>query len=274
MGIKSIIHRGLRLASRIPLLRRLVFAYYDRRTGASGWSRGHPYDRENGLNTSGMLPGFVVRAGDALDAPTTAYVGSQPSIVRRALREIPHPAACVFLDLGCGKGRALAVASEFPFRAIKGVEFSAPLAKTSCSNARIIASAHPERTPIEVITSDALEYPLPECDLVIFLYHPFGRDLISRLLRAIESSLAAKPRALYVVYYNPVWAQVFDQSRMLARRYAEAIPYDASELGFGPDTDDSVVIWQDRKSRQEPPQARAARAVEIKIAGLRAEVVD
>ena len=31
---------------------------------------------------------------------------------------------CVFLDLGAGKGRALLLASQFPFKRIVGVEFS------------------------------------------------------------------------------------------------------------------------------------------------------
>ncbi len=56
------------------------------------------------------------------------YIGSQPSIMRRALSALGPVERYDFLDLGCGKGRALIVAAEFPFRAITGVELSPALA--------------------------------------------------------------------------------------------------------------------------------------------------
>src|SRR5438105_11506431 len=39
-----------------------------------------------------------------------------------------------FIDLGCGKGRALMLAAEHPFRRIIGVEFAEPLVATARAN--------------------------------------------------------------------------------------------------------------------------------------------
>ena len=41
-----------------------------------------------------------------------------------------------FVDLGSGKGRALLVASEFPFREVVGVEFARELHEIACKNVR------------------------------------------------------------------------------------------------------------------------------------------
>ncbi len=107
---------------------------------------------------------------------------------------------------------------------------------------------------------------------MIFLYNPFGRELTERVLRAIEASLAADPRPLYVISCNPVYACVFDSSTALARRFADAIPYDPTELGYGPDANNSVVIWHDRATGREPSPASAMREVKVLIPDLRAEL--
>jgi len=49
---------------------------------------------------------------------------------------------------------------------------------------------------------------------------------------------------MFFVYYNPVHSEIFDASPAFARFYVEQIPYDHSEIGFGPDRDDLVAIWQ------------------------------
>lgn len=78
-------------------------------------------------------------------------------------------------------------------------------------------------------------HKLPAEKLVIFLYNPFHRPLIVQLLRRIEPSLQAISRELYIIYYKPVWADVFDASTALERRFAGQFPYDQSEIGYGPD---------------------------------------
>ena len=207
-----------------------------------------------------------------MDDPKTIYIASQPSIIRQALATIPNPQHCHFLDLGCGKGRALLVATEFRFAAIIGVDLSPTLSRTARRNADVFSRVHPDRTPIAVVTCDALAYELPAEKLVIFLYNPFHRPLIVQLLHRIESSLQAIRRELYIVYYNPVWADVFDASAALERRFAAQLPYDQSEIGYGPDESDVVVVWQNRgNSHRRPPGPHTA-PVSVVTPGWRAEI--
>ena len=90
------------LLERIPLARRIY----------SGWDRRHPFDIALGIEASGYLPVDDCTDDPALLAQINPYGGSQPSIVRTVLAGLPRPEAYAFVDIGCGKGRPLVVASE------------------------------------------------------------------------------------------------------------------------------------------------------------------
>jgi hypothetical protein len=62
---------------------------------------------------------------------------------------------------------------------------------------------------------DAVEFQLPEDQLVVFFYHPFVGKTMLRVLLNIEESLRSNPRELYVVYLNPVMAAEFAACRSL-----------------------------------------------------------
>ena len=267
MGAKAFVQRTIRLAMRTPVIGRSVIGFYDRRQVFPGWNREHPYDRMHGVQTSGASPGYVLGP----DMPP--YGAAQPSIIRAALATIPEPQLCHFVDLGCGKGRPLLLATEFGFRVVTGVEFSAALCSIARRNAAVFASSYPARPRVEIIVGDALAYALPDDNLVIFLYRPFDQGGTQRLLNSVESSLRSKPRNLYIVCYNPVWADVLDASPALERRFSAQLPYDATEMGFGPDQSDGVVVWQNRGNPHPLPPGDPNRPVEIVAPGWLAAVV-
>lgn len=254
---------------RLPSVRRLL----EKIPGAqalygNGWDRIHPFDRQHGTDTSGCVaPGELPRV-EAARADAICYAGSQPSLLRQALAELTPLDACTFVDLGCGKGRALIVASEFPFQNILGVELSAPLARTAIRNAALVGRHFPTRTPVAIAVADASAFPLPAGDLVLFLYHPFGARLVARVAAAVAAALAAGRRSIYVVYYNPVAGHCFDAVKLLRRRYARMLPYADEERGYGPDATDTLVIWQGGKVR--PPAAGADARIVLTAGGLRA----
>jgi SAM-dependent methyltransferase len=254
------------VTARIPQLRSAAIRYYQRRSLKGGWHDQHPFDRTHGVETSGMIPGFLLKSG------STAYGAAQPSILGRAITAIPNPGQCHFIDLGCGKGRPLFVAAAARFMNVTGVEFSPTLAQVARRNAAIFMARNLGCTPIAVITGDMLEYRLPPEPSVLFIYNPFEGALVSRLIRNIEASLRDKPRDLYVIYYNPVYAEFFDASAFLERRFAAQIRYDASEIGFGPDLSDAVVIWQNRGNPHPRPMGNPTAPVTVVTPRWRAEV--
>jgi SAM-dependent methyltransferase len=207
--------------------------------------RTHPIDRIYGIDTSGVVQVENIHPDPNLQSLIVAYVGSQPSIVRRAVSALGDIRDYVFVDLGCGKGRVTTVASEFPFRAVIGVELSAALAATARANAAIIARQFPDRPQVTIAEANVVDFPLPAAKLVFFNYHAFGAELIAKIVARCEAALASGELPhMFFVYYNPVHAEAFDASPALARFYVEQIPYDKSEIGFGPDRSDVVAIWQ------------------------------
>lgn len=232
-----------------------------------GWDRLHPFDRAYGTDTSGFVAAEKLPEQEAARVHAICYAGSQPSLIRRALQSLPPLDSYTFVDLGCGKGRALLVASEFPFREILGVELSVPLARVANRNAARFARRFPERWPIAVAVADASVFPLPSGNVVLFLYHPFGAALVAQVVAGVEAALAAGHGRIFIVYYNPVAGHCFDASPLLHRRFARTLPYAAEERGYGPDADDVVVIWQSGEVSSPPPGADAR--IVLQPGGLR-----
>ena len=236
---------------RIPSVRRSLGKLPGARhllTGAhhlTAWDRAHPFDVAHGTDTSGFVPITSLDHPQEARAQAIPYAGSQPSIVRAALEALPPLETFAFVDLGCGKGRPLLVASEFAFRDIVGVELSARLVRIAEHNAEIIAQRFPQRTPIRIVLADATQFEFPAGNLVIFLYNPFVDSAIAKVAEAVNAAITNNPdRAVYVVYYNPVAGHRFDASPLLRRHLAATIPYAADERGYGPDAEDPIVIWQ------------------------------
>src|SRR5579883_1856526 len=144
--MRSLVRRTISLSAISSLLMHPGVRPYLRRVpclGAvyrDGWIFRHPMDRFYRIDTSGNAP------PPAIDGEPVFYAASQPSIIRAALRALPPLEGFTFIDLGCGKGRALIVATEFPFRAICGIEYSDELAAVARRNAARIERRYPART--------------------------------------------------------------------------------------------------------------------------------
>lgn len=222
----------------------------------------HPIDKLYGIDTSGAVFGRALRSNNAAaDLYAAPYAGSQPSIIRKILYMIPDLENTTFLDLGCGKGRTLVVASEFPLQDIVGVELSPMLAALARDNAHIIRQQFPERTPITVLEQDASALLLPEGRVIIFLYNPFFKRLMQKVARIIENVLTINSdKKIYVVYANPLYGNLFDGLPRLRRIFAGNIPFEAAELGTGvpaTDIDDTVIIWESLGVSMIPPHPNA-----------------
>jgi SAM-dependent methyltransferase len=227
------------------------------------WDRGHPFDYQFGVDTLGMVAADRITEDKRLAAQILWYLGSQPSIVRRALATLGAVEDYTLLDFGCGKGRAAIVASEFPFRQVIGVELSPALAARAQANVAIIANRFPERPGITILNANVLEFRLPAGKLAIFAYHPFGPELLAMVVKRLEAALAAGTPHIFFVYDNPKHADVLDASPAFQRYYAEVIPYDKSELGFVVGKDDPVVIWQSVRGAIPTPQIEIGSGVRV-----------
>ena len=255
---------------KVPLAREIVFP------GRSGLFRTHPIDRQYGIDTSGFVDVDAIDSRGEMKRLIKPYVGSQPSVVRRALNALGAVSDCTFVDLGCGKGRALAVATEFPFRQICGVELSPALAAQARSNAAALAKRLPGRALLTIAEANVVDFALPPGKLVLFNYHAFGPEIVAELVRKLEAALKAGTPHIFFIYCNPVHGAIFDRSPAFHRYLAANFPYDPPELGFsfGENAEDAVVIWQSAQRAALPPLAGADREIAVVDPLWRARIAD
>jgi predicted RNA methylase len=130
--------------------------------------------------------------------------------LRDALELTPQDA---LVDLGCGCGRALSVFARRPLRYCRGVEFDPGAAMVARANAGRLRG---RRSPIDIVTGDAAEYPFSD-ETLVYLFNPFGPATMRAVLVNLRRSLEVKPRRLRLCYYNPKHGDVLHASGWLRR---------------------------------------------------------
>jgi hypothetical protein len=108
-----------------------------------------------------------------------------------------------FVDYGSGKGRALLLASEFPFKEIVGLEFSPELHRTAEENIRRYRSPTQRCRNIRSVIVDFTEFDLPRGPLVLFFFDPCRGRVLQQVVSRIERSLMASSNPVYLAYVAP-----------------------------------------------------------------------
>ena len=171
----------------------------------------HPFDQKYGTDTGGYLAPEELRGGSPSDAMNNGYSAVAPSVFREACRRwresLPPSSARVeaytFVDVGAGKGRALLLAAESPFRKVIGVELSEELARLARRNANLWTRATRSRRTIRVLRQDALEFRWPRPPLLVYLNNPFECELLEKLAGKLAGVAASGPGLVDVLYVNP-----------------------------------------------------------------------
>ena len=114
------------------------------------------------------------------------------------------------MDLGCGKGQVLLVASRFAFKRVVGVEFTRELCSIATANVQAYRKRHRDAVPIDVIEADAAEYEVKPDENVFYMYHPFGPAVVRRVVINILSSVARYSRPVWIVYCHPMYGGVIE----------------------------------------------------------------
>lgn len=168
------------------------------------------FDLENGTETSGLEPLWKLN----INSPNAQFGERYEATTQQELVSVLQsldvsPENSTFIDLGCGKGRTLIIASQFGFKQAIGVEFAQELFATAQKN---ISSKR--LTNATVVHADAAEFLFPHGNKVIYLYNPFSEEVLSRVLdnlrRCVEDNF-------YVVYKSPRCGQLLDSCDFLKR---------------------------------------------------------
>jgi SAM-dependent methyltransferase len=175
-------------------------------------------EKKYGLNTSGFdeLQHLQKKGIDV--SHSTIYMPVNYYMLEKMMNEInqfPHNKS--FLDIGCGKGRAMVVAAHYGFKKIKGIDIS----KKFCDEAKQnINNARNNFTDVEfkVELQDAFYYQVPKDVSVIFIFNPFDEVIMSGVVENILISQEKNPRTIYVVYINPLYETLFLENQFVKTR--------------------------------------------------------
>jgi SAM-dependent methyltransferase len=110
-----------------------------------------------------------------------------------------------FVDIGCGKGRVLLVASTFPFRSICGIEFSETAFEIAEKNIRTYRSAEQKCFNIFVRNVDARYFEPDIENTVYYFFEPFDPVILGAVLINISSKLRDRGKKIYVIC---IWADL------------------------------------------------------------------
>ena len=245
----------------------------------------HPFDQLHGTDTSGLLPASVIVQGtDAAEAELTAYYGVAPSILEALLdiwlqrtsppQSIEH---YTFLDVGAGKGRAILIASAYPFASVEGIELNAALARVAQENIALWHrdGANAPLAPIVLHHADATKHPLPHTPVVAFLFHPFEAPILRRFLRHVERHLAKHPLPFDLVYVNAEHGSLVDKHPAFKMVWEGRVPMStddhiadlaaiAQQREYGSTGDEFCMIYRfiGRKEATRPNTGRTSRKSE------------
>ena len=190
---------------------------FRRRTWSRRWKidYGNEFDRNHGTDT-----GAAVVQTEGLDVASSNWI--------HGIRYSPTPEAKLhemfaalpirheeftFIDFGSGKGKVLLLASELPFKAIIGLEFSPQLHQAAQQNVASYRSQTQACKHIECVLVDAALYDVPLVPVVCYFYNPFRGPIIEQVLSRLENSLQLAPRQIFVVYYHPLFQHLFSASK-------------------------------------------------------------
>ena len=131
------------------------------------------------------------------------YQATDPIIFAEMMEEVDAELErFVFLDLGCGKGRALLLARKLGFQRIIGVELLPELLEAARKNvARLPAE---EQEKFELVAMDARRYVFPREPVFLYLFDPFPPAVLREVLDGLMRSVQEHPRPVLIGYQNPV----------------------------------------------------------------------
>ncbi len=128
------------------------------------------------------------------------YFATEPWLFEQIMQALPADLRkFTFIDLGSGKGRALLMASDYPFQKILGVEFLPAFHHAAKENIGKYSSEQ-KCKQIESICMDARDFIFPAGPLVVYMFNAFPEPVFAEVLENLHRSVEQNPRPVYVAY--------------------------------------------------------------------------
>jgi SAM-dependent methyltransferase len=181
-------------------------------------------ENKYGINTTGedQLTDLEALGIDVSHA--AIYMPVNFYLLEEIFQQLPAIPRNHFLDIGCGKGRALCIAAHQGFKQVTGLDFSKSLCDSATENLALTKEKIPE-LKYTVINNDAFYYAIPGDVDCIFLFNPFDEIIMSAVVNNIFESLQQNPRRIRIIYVNPVHKEQFLKAGYTETWYSKKMKY-------------------------------------------------
>lgn len=146
----------------------------------------------------------------------TSYEGIRVLPARRAIPYLRQRVdGGVFVDLGCGKGKAVMIAAQVGMPA-RGIEFARELCDVARRNWKSFQTKAGCRAELcEIIEGDVTTYAYPTDETIYFINNPFDEVILAKVVASVTASAQRSPRRVLIVICNlsPHFRAVMDQQQ-------------------------------------------------------------
>lgn len=201
--------RDLGLRETLRLAPRWLFDVaerYKRNREQRAYLASEGFDQRHGTDTAEMmLPSELGHIASSSGGSVHDYQTLSESELRMPLASLEH---CgfqdfTFIDIGCGKGKPLLIASEFAFRRVIGVDISKSCIAIAKHNIELFTRGNQKQIDrFQLVVSDAEFFTFPCGPLFLFLFNPFGLSTLEKMLDALKEALNDEQRKVLIAYRN------------------------------------------------------------------------
>ncbi|MBC7887553.1 MAG: class I SAM-dependent methyltransferase [Ferruginibacter sp.] len=181
-------------------------------------------EQKYGIHTTGSDELKKTAATGVDISHATVYMPASYLLLEQIFTKLPCNDRKHFLDIGCGKGRALCVAAHNGFQKVTGIEFSNEFCANAEENLRHTKKIFPS-LDYSVIHKDAVTVDIPGDVDCIFFFNPFDQFMMRRVAKHIQESYKKNPRSIYIVYLNPLYKKELIQIGFKEIYYTKKMKY-------------------------------------------------
>ena len=164
------------------------------------------YDWDYRVNTTSATVSWRDRLLGHFHSP---YQPTEPALFKEMMASLNIDfQQFTFIDIGSGKGRALLMASDYPFHRILGIELLPALHRVAQENLRAYKSDSEQCFALETVCGDARNFIFAAEPLVLYLFNPLPEPALIEVMANLDQSLSQSPRVVYLLYRNPLFEHV------------------------------------------------------------------
>ena len=163
------------------------------------------FDRRLGTDTGGIQDIQVHPILGENAKHGGSHIASDPSDFEAMMAAVDLAVSdYAFVDLGCGKGRALILAAHYPFARVIGVEFVPAFVESAKENVRAAETRLSLRSTIEIEEGDAAAFKFPSGPILLYLFNPFDAHIVRQVGLNAYRSWQKENRPFTIIYMNPI----------------------------------------------------------------------